>query len=67
MRTRHAATLLRGRLTIKEVAAAVGYQSTGELDRHFRTAFGATPSEYRLAILHSGHAAALRTSIINSE
>jgi AraC-like DNA-binding protein len=67
LRTRHAATLLRGRLTIKEVAVAVGYLSTGELDRHFRKAFGATPSEYRTTILHSGHASALRTSIINSE
>jgi AraC-like DNA-binding protein len=67
LRTRRAAGLLRGRMTVKEVAAAVGYLSTGELDRHFRAAFGATPSEYRLAILRSAHDAALRTSIINSE
>jgi AraC-like DNA-binding protein len=67
LRTRHAAGLLRGRMTVKEVASAVGYLSTGELDRHFRAAFGATPSEYRLAIVHSAHDAALRTSIINSE
>ncbi|MEO8076634.1 MAG: helix-turn-helix transcriptional regulator, partial [Acidobacteriota bacterium] len=67
LRTRHAAGLLRGRLTVKQVAIAVGYLSTGELDRHFRATFGATPSEYRLAILHSAHDLSLRTSIINSE
>jgi transcriptional regulator GlxA family with amidase domain len=67
LRTRHAASLLRGRLTVKEVAAAVGYHSTGELDRHFRATFGATPSEYRVAIHASAHHVVLRTSIINSE
>jgi len=67
LRTRRAASLLRGRMTVKEVAAAVGYQSTGELDRHFRAAFGATPSAYRLAILSDAHAVTLRGSNINSD
>jgi AraC-like DNA-binding protein len=34
-------------LSIKEVMAAVGYDSKSHFSRHFRRAFGVTPSEYR--------------------
>jgi two-component system response regulator YesN len=34
-------------LSIKEVMAAVGYDSKGHFARHFRRWFGASPSEYR--------------------
>lgn len=34
-------------LSIKEVMAAVGYDSKGHFARHFRRWFGVSPSEYR--------------------
>ncbi|MEK6406687.1 MAG: helix-turn-helix domain-containing protein [Acidobacteriota bacterium] len=34
-------------LSIKEVMAAVGYDSKSHFSRHFRRAFGVSPSEYR--------------------
>ena len=49
--TRQAAKLLDGPLAVKEVAAAVGYPSASEFDRHFRATFGITPSAYRAIML----------------
>jgi AraC-like DNA-binding protein len=51
IRTRQAAALLHGQLTIKEIAGVVGYPSVSELDRDFRATFGTTPSAYRMVIL----------------
>jgi len=34
-------------LSIKEVMAAVGYNSKGHFARHFKKRFGVTPSEYK--------------------
>lgn len=42
------AMLLQSRLSIKEIAAAVGYSSVTQLDRHFRQATGVPPSAMRL-------------------
>lgn len=35
--------------SVKEVAVDVGYASTSDLDRHFKSQYGLTPGEYRLA------------------
>jgi len=51
IRTRQAAKLLDGPLAVKDVAAAVGYPSASEFDRHFRATFGITPSAYRAIML----------------
>ncbi len=40
-------------LSVKEVAAAVGYRSTSELDRHFRRFFSTTPAVFRRATQRS--------------
>jgi AraC-like DNA-binding protein len=42
-------------LTVKEVMAAVGYNSKGNFAKHFKRRFGVTPSEYRRRALTSGH------------
>ena len=42
------AMLLQSRLSIKEIAAAVGYSSVTQLGRHFRRATGVPPSAIRL-------------------
>jgi AraC-like DNA-binding protein len=48
VRTRAAAQLLaHSTLSVKEVAAAVGYRRSNELIRHFRKAYSATPGAYR--------------------
>ena len=46
------ATLLRNRpdLSIKEIAAAVGFNSTSVFDRFMRRACGQSPSEYRRSL-----------------
>ena len=41
--------LLRSRLSIKEVAAASGFDRTSDLDRVFRKACAVSPGQYRLA------------------
>jgi AraC-like DNA-binding protein len=48
IRTRQAAKLLIDGMPIKQVSSAVGYPSVSEFDRQFRTAFGMTPSDYRV-------------------
>ena len=48
IRMRHAALLLDGNSSVKEIATAVGYPSVSEFDRHFRATFGMTPSAFRL-------------------
>lgn len=35
------------RLSIKEVAAAVGYKHVSDFDHHFKSSYGMTPGEYR--------------------
>jgi AraC-like DNA-binding protein len=48
MRLEHACALLREPATsVKEAAAAVGYRYSTELNRDFRRAFGASPTEWR--------------------
>lgn len=44
---RAAALLDRTLLTVKEIAATVGYRHTNELIRHFRNHHGITPRMYR--------------------
>jgi AraC-like DNA-binding protein len=39
--------LLSTRLSIKEIAVKVGYETTSTFDRHFRLQYNITPSEYR--------------------
>lgn len=39
-------------LSIKEVAAAVGYERTAELDRHWAEWFGMTPGEFRRCVVN---------------
>jgi transcriptional regulator GlxA family with amidase domain len=39
--------ILTGRLSVKEVAALVGYSSTNALDRNFSRVYGVTPTAYR--------------------
>lgn len=41
--------IARSKLSVKEIAAAVGYNSVTQLDRHFRRAYGITPSAHRSA------------------
>ncbi|HET7617327.1 MAG TPA: AraC family transcriptional regulator [Vicinamibacterales bacterium] len=41
------------RLSVKEVAAAVGYPRTGELDRHFGRRLRMTPSRFRAGLEHA--------------
>jgi two-component system response regulator YesN len=49
-RVERAKELLKSpRLSVKQVAAAVGYPGTSDLDDHFRERVGKTPSEWRKA------------------
>jgi AraC family transcriptional regulator len=41
--------IAQSKLSVKEIAAAVGYKSVTQLDRHFRRAYGITPSARRMA------------------
>lgn len=51
VRMKSAADLLRDpRLSVKEVAAAVGYIYTSTFDRDFRAHFGINPIDYRCSI-----------------
>ena len=51
-RISHAEELLRTtNLTVKEVAASVGYANTNALDRNFKAVYAVTPSIYRLRIV----------------
>ena len=62
--------LLTSTLSIKEVAAAVGYRNTSQLDRHFRLVCATTPASYRRNALSSirdanaAAGAALRPSVV---
>jgi two-component system, response regulator YesN len=48
LRLEKAHQLLKTRfLSVKEVMAAVGYNSKGHFAKHFKRRFGITPSEYR--------------------
>jgi AraC-like DNA-binding protein len=48
VRTTYAAQLLRAtRLSIKEVAAEVGYKHVSDFDHKFKTVYGLCPKEYR--------------------
>lgn len=52
LRVSHAQRLLQtSTLSIKEVAAAVGYQNTSQLDRHFRQLCATTPASFRRSAL----------------
>jgi transcriptional regulator GlxA family with amidase domain len=39
-------------LSIKEIAATVGYRRTSDLDRHFKQLYGLTPKKYSLITTH---------------
>lgn len=41
-------------LTVKEIAAAVGYTRTSEFDRNFVRTFGVTPGEFRRQLVAKG-------------
>jgi two-component system, response regulator YesN len=48
IRVRHAKHLLQSTdLSVKEIAAAVGYTNTNALDRNFKAVTGVTPTQYR--------------------
>ncbi|MCA1568320.1 MAG: helix-turn-helix transcriptional regulator [Acidobacteria bacterium] len=48
LRLKKAEKLLRDTvLSIKEIAAAVGYKHVSDFDHHFKSAYGMRPSEYR--------------------
>jgi AraC-like DNA-binding protein len=48
LRLKKAALLLQNpTLSIKEIAAAVGYKYVSDFDHHFKSTFGMCPSEYR--------------------
>jgi transcriptional regulator GlxA family with amidase domain len=48
LRLKKAESLLRDTfLSIKEIAAAVGYKHVSDFDHHFKAAYGMRPSEYR--------------------
>jgi len=51
-------------LSVKEIAARVGYSSTTQLDRRFRTAAGTTPRRYREAMRGAGATAADKTNAL---
>jgi AraC-like DNA-binding protein len=51
-------------LSVKEVAARVGYSSTTQLDRRFRTAAGTTPRRYREAMRSAGAIVADETNAL---
>lgn len=54
VRAQAAGKLLRETpLTVKEIAAAVGFTYVTQLDRAFKTAFRSTPKEWRARILIS--------------
>ena len=54
LRVSHAQRLLlTSTLSIKEVAATVGYRNTSQLDRHLREVCGTTPASYRRNALSS--------------
>jgi len=57
-RVQAAIQLLRDdRLTVKEIAAAVGYGHTTQLGRHFKHIVGRTPVEHRRSLLAANAAA----------
>jgi AraC-like DNA-binding protein len=69
-RTRAAARLLTtATLAIKEISANSGYLSVSEFDRHFRSAYGMSPSQYRdlLTRNHDCSADGLRRDLIRSQ
>lgn len=48
LRLKKAGNLLRDTmLSIKEIAAAVGYKHVSDFDHHFKSTYGVRPSEYR--------------------
>jgi transcriptional regulator GlxA family with amidase domain len=48
VRVNHAKHLLQSSdLSVKEIAAAVGYSNTNALDRNFKAVTGTTPTSYR--------------------
>lgn len=54
-RLKKAEELLRSSgLSIKEVAAAVGYKHVSDFDHHFKSGYGMTPGEYRHLHLERG-------------
>ena len=46
-RTKVAAELLSGGLSVTETAVRAGFSSPSDLYRHFRKKYGVSPSEYR--------------------
>jgi len=53
-RTARARKLLAfSKLSIKEIASVVGYRSVTQLDRHYRRAYGVTPSATRRSLFPS--------------
>jgi two-component system response regulator YesN len=54
VRVNHAKHLLQASdLSVKEIAAAVGYANTNALDRNFKAVTGATPTRYRQQVFMS--------------
>jgi AraC-like DNA-binding protein len=51
---RHTECLLRGNLSIKEIAAAVGYGRVSSFDRDFRRTYGCSPSSWRQTHARAG-------------
>ena len=51
LRLKKAALLLQDpTLSIKEIAAAVGYKHVSDFDHHFKSTYGMRPSEYRRSV-----------------
>jgi transcriptional regulator GlxA family with amidase domain len=63
-RVNHAEELLRTtNLTVKEVAASVGYASTNALDRNFKAVHAVTPSVYRLRTVNGRYIETAETTM----
>jgi AraC-like DNA-binding protein len=63
--TEASALLARSRLTVKEIAAQVGYTSVTQLDRHYKRRYGLTPTGIRIVGRERIHALELMTDRTN--